>query len=235
MPNPASLNNLSFAYLVNNDLYIQVGETSATAIWENIGQLNVATYVTVNGQYQNIWNADTKVDKVTTSGLYRLYGIGSNGETALYEIASTDGSTKTEKRIPMYRWKQNAGLEDTNLCLTTGTPINNYQCATKKYVDDNSKWWKHTVSIEDMDTGAFPIPGLIFYSKSSTQITDSSQIPVGMFGGNPSYNMLYFNDGEIIKKIQFIENSNPDITYVMPENIFSPYVYDDVEEATIIN
>lgn len=50
-PAPSTLNNLTLAYIIGDDLYIQVGSTSQNAQWLNMGPLNVATLVTVNGQY----------------------------------------------------------------------------------------------------------------------------------------------------------------------------------------
>lgn len=58
LPTPTSLGNLTVAYLVGAetpyDLYIQIGETSATAVWKNMGALNVGTYVTIDGNYVNV-------------------------------------------------------------------------------------------------------------------------------------------------------------------------------------
>lgn len=65
LPTPTSLNNTTVAYLVNDDLYIQIGATPETAVWENIGPLNVATLVTTNGEYQNTWETNTKLDVYT--------------------------------------------------------------------------------------------------------------------------------------------------------------------------
>ena len=68
LPTPASLNNLTIAYLVGAstpyDLYVQIGSTSATATWNNAGPFNAATLVTVNGKAQNVWSADTKVNSL---------------------------------------------------------------------------------------------------------------------------------------------------------------------------
>lgn len=88
LPTPASLGNLTMAYLVGNDrhLYIQVGSTSATAVWMDMGVLNVATYVTVSGQYQNTWDADTKLDKITTGGSNRVYAVDANGNQITYQV-----------------------------------------------------------------------------------------------------------------------------------------------------
>lgn len=58
LPTPTSLGNLTVAYLVGAetpyDLYIQIGETSETAVWKNMGALNVGTYVTIDGNYVNV-------------------------------------------------------------------------------------------------------------------------------------------------------------------------------------
>lgn len=84
LPTPASLSNLTIAYLVGSaapyDLYIQVGSTSDEAVWENVGLLNAATYVLVNGVGQNVWDADTKLDKKTVSSGRHLYQTTSGGQ-----------------------------------------------------------------------------------------------------------------------------------------------------------
>ena len=78
LPTPQSLQNLTVAYLIEHtggddqandhyDLYIQVGNSSQTAVWNNVGPFNAATLVTVNGSGQNVWDADTKLNKPTGS------------------------------------------------------------------------------------------------------------------------------------------------------------------------
>lgn len=84
LPTPASLGDLTIAYLVGAsapyDLYIQIGSTSASAIWNNMGPLNVATLVSSGGQYQNFWDADTKLDKDTSTTEYnQVYVKSANG------------------------------------------------------------------------------------------------------------------------------------------------------------
>lgn len=96
LPTPPSvLNNTSIAYLVGTaepyELYIQVGETPATAQWQPMGPLNVATLVTVGGSYQNIWDADTKLDKNTAwdskTTAYVKYPTGSQGNKEITSAA----------------------------------------------------------------------------------------------------------------------------------------------------
>ena len=86
LPTPASLGNLTVAYLVGPnqpyDLYIQVGETSSVASWTNTGPFNAGTLVYVNGIGQNVWDADTKVTRLTPESGDRIYyqsGAGIDG------------------------------------------------------------------------------------------------------------------------------------------------------------
>lgn len=71
LPKPTELQDLTIAFLVGTsepyDLYMQIGtaEDYSKVIWQNLGPLNLATLVTVNGQYQNTWNADSKKDAFT--------------------------------------------------------------------------------------------------------------------------------------------------------------------------
>lgn len=127
LPDPEQVQNLTVAFLVGTaepyELYIQVGSTSATAEWMNMGVLNVATYVSVGGQYQNTWDADTKLDKVSTaSGFNQAYVKGYTGAQTMTDISQTPKNWS----LPSY---------DGNGCLKTNTPEANTDCANKAYVD----------------------------------------------------------------------------------------------------
>lgn len=93
MLSPGQLNNLTYAYLVGTavpyDLYIQVGENVATAYWLNTGPLNVSTLVSVNGEYVNIWDADTKVDKITPYNAPAAITVRPDGSYVGYTIYGT--------------------------------------------------------------------------------------------------------------------------------------------------
>ena len=83
LPTPSVLGALEAAYLVDRDLYIQVGTTPETAVWTNLGPLNVSTLVEVEGEYVGEWNADTKVDKVDPEEIdsVSVYGVSpENGD-----------------------------------------------------------------------------------------------------------------------------------------------------------
>ena len=73
LPPPSILNNVTAAFLIGTqspyDLYVQVGATPEVSTWQNTGPFNIGTMVTVGGQYQNIWDSDTKLDKAATNAL----------------------------------------------------------------------------------------------------------------------------------------------------------------------
>lgn len=93
LPTPESLANLSVAYLVGTaepyTLWIQIGETSETAIWTDVGPFNAATLVFVNGSAQNVWDADTKLDKVTATTSYQqVYSKFPNGTQTMMNVSA---------------------------------------------------------------------------------------------------------------------------------------------------
>lgn len=138
LPSPADLNNLTIAYLVNGDLYIQFGETPQTATWNNVGPFNVGTMVTVNGVYQNVWDANTKAPaKAPTAGKRQVYT--STGESSTWEtIMTVPNAQKTPGVIPVYVSAQEGtgANETTKGYLVSNIPKNDYHVATKNYVDN---------------------------------------------------------------------------------------------------
>ena len=78
------------------DILIAVKDspTQSIADWDLVHtELNSATMVTVGGEAQVNWEADTKLDKVTTTygnNVHRLYAIGSQGQQ--YVITTTDSN-----------------------------------------------------------------------------------------------------------------------------------------------
>ena len=93
LPTPESLGNLTIAYLVGTaspyTLYIQVGSTSAAAIWQNMGALNVATYVTVDGVYQNVLEMNTYQSKIR---LIQLNGTSGTLTTEQLNLLRADNN-----------------------------------------------------------------------------------------------------------------------------------------------
>lgn len=121
LPNPSSLHDLSQAYLVgdSNILYIQVGETPDTAIWTNMGPLNVGTYVTAGGQFQGIWDSDTKLNKKTDDGTYVYTHIGSS-QSHQAMSGNYDGNT--------------VALRTNGGQLRCAFAENDYDCVNKAYL-----------------------------------------------------------------------------------------------------
>lgn len=158
LPTPASLNNLTVAYLVGAtspyDLYVQVGSTSDEAVWTNTGPFNAATAVSVNGKFQNIWDADTKVSKYTgTNGLFRVYGVDSNNNERIIDVATSD-TVSYAGNLAYFR-SSTSGTVQPRGFLITHNPENPYQAATKDYVDTQiealggggSKIYRHWITI----------------------------------------------------------------------------------------
>lgn len=127
LPDPEVIGDLTVAYLVGTEepytLYVQVGTNSRVAEWLNAGPLNVATMVTVNGQYQNTWNADTKLDKVSTpTSNNQAYVKSYNGTQSMVDISQTPSAWK----LASYDGQGN---------LKTNTPLADNDCVTKGYAD----------------------------------------------------------------------------------------------------
>lgn len=95
LPDPEEIQDLEVAYLVGPGssspyhLWIQVGTNYENAVWHDLGVLNLATYTTVNGQFQNVWDADTKLDVQTfTSQDDMAYIKTANGQFDMRNVSS---------------------------------------------------------------------------------------------------------------------------------------------------
>ena len=143
LPSPSTLKNLTIAYLLGTqvpyDLYIQVGENSNVAQWVNSGPFNAATLVSSGGVYQNIWNADTKVDKYTgMGGVSRSYGVDAENNPMTYaHTVNSDGGTVGQIATYVYSNFGDTLTDPTRNggMLLTNDPVKPYQAANKNYVD----------------------------------------------------------------------------------------------------
>lgn len=113
------------AYLVkdNENNYIIWVALPEDDTWEQAGPVQ-ASVVVVGGNIVSEFNADTKVDKVSTAGEPRAYTIGANGQQTIttVDIDSTDAYSI-------------AGRTSTGT-VRVGTPVADNDATTKKYVDD---------------------------------------------------------------------------------------------------
>ena len=168
LPLPSTLDNLTVAYLVEHtsgtdqandhyDLYVQVGESSETALWENMGPFNAATLVTVDGVSQNVWSADTKVTKYTVDesivrGRKYAYVATGSGDTHV-QLANQD-SRMNSGNIVVYG-DTNSGTATPSGLISTGQPRNAWNTVPKNYAhslptylsDSEKETWKTTLGI----------------------------------------------------------------------------------------
>lgn len=113
------------AYLVRNSennyiIWVALIEDNT---WEQAGPLQ-ASVVTVGGNIVSQFNADTKLDKITTPGELRAYGINANGVQTTYKVKSDN--------IDAYSIAQRNGSGE----IRCATPQSDVMAANKKYVDD---------------------------------------------------------------------------------------------------
>lgn len=196
LPDPEVIGDLTVAYLVGTaepyDLYIQVGSNSRVATWLDVGPLNVATMVTVNGQYQNTWNADTKLDKIPLSeapGNSIIYGRNHLGNSHYYLV---DGSGKYPSCVPTYnRSSTNQGIlktsepEADNDCVNKGYADANYGPITAPVVDQMTSWDDGDYfSIQD--SYYYTIHTFAIYQYQDHTYTINFK-PVSMFTGDDSW------------------------------------------------
>lgn len=129
LPSPIELNNPTASYLVGTEapynLYIQVGDTPQEAVWTDVGELNAATLVLVGGQYQNIWNADSKLDKDSSVTTYnQAYIKAAEG----YQAAINVTKQVVGSAIPQRR-------DDGNITIPA-IPQQDTDATSRKYVVD---------------------------------------------------------------------------------------------------
>lgn len=134
LPDPDEM-QMGDAYLVLHDptppsyydLYIIIEDQNNAGhfVWQNTGGLGWGTTVSVGGNAVTSWDADTKVDKVTTTGTWeRAYIVNQSGVQGVKNITNSYGGDTIALR---------AG--DGNLMVSL-TPSSNYHATSKKYVDD---------------------------------------------------------------------------------------------------
>lgn len=243
LPDPASLDNLTIAYLIGSAppyiLYAQIGESSDTARWENLGSLNAATYVLVDGVGQNVWDADTKVDKYTPTDGY-MYGYAVTSYGAQYMVKITDtliGNAIARRTV--------------NGQLRAQNPVEQYDVVNKNYFDNNAVRWgnaawpKNSVPAKD-SSGASVYCGLATspnalsiaqYDNSARLKTMDSPLPQDSsydpYNAIPASQFFEYTNYKITRyKYRFPANSTasksfaPILSYFKPGNIIRIYPED---------
>ena len=148
LPTPTSLQNLSIAYLVgtNKELYIQIGETPETATWNNMGILNVATYVTVDGQYVNVLEMNQYQNKIR---FLQLTGTSGTLTSQQINLLRSDNTNYIIVDNELYNCND---LQDTNGYLVythTGADTNNnVNIKTLSITLTNNSWSIQTTPVQ---------------------------------------------------------------------------------------
>ena len=148
LPTPTSLQNLSIAYLVgtNKELYIQIGETPETATWNNMGILNVATYVTVNGQYVNVLEMNQYQNKIR---FLQLTGTSGTLTSQQINLLRSDNTNYIIVDNELYNCND---LQDANGYLvythTGADASNNVNIKTLSITLTNNNWSIQTTPVQ---------------------------------------------------------------------------------------
>lgn len=168
LPLPSTIGNVTYAYLVGTSapyaLWVQVGETPETSVWMNMGPLNVATMVEVDGEFQNIWNADTKVDKVDPGEIDTdtVYGVTPEGQAVFSVSAAVDQNTIAQRNergsllvaVPQAQFEAvNKGYADT-----TYAPNKPTSGSRKVWIAGTAggQWTQVADGGKDISNGAIP-------------------------------------------------------------------------------
>lgn len=159
LPEPTEIKNLSVGYLVGAtkpyDLYIQVGEDSETAEWTNTGPFNAATLVLADGIAQNVWNANTKVDKYTPTDTYQYaYTVKSGGTQSMVKIGDTLIGNAIVRRTADGQ-------------IRAAAPVSGNDVVNKTHFDNNAVRWNDTNFYANTVPGKNGSGSSTFYTLSS--------------------------------------------------------------------
>lgn len=169
IPTPPELNDLTKAYLVGAsapyNLYVQIGSTSATAAWENVGPFNIGTVVTVNGEVQNTWEANTKLDKLSRSGsnsepifAYGQYVSSFDPQERQISISVQNYANRPYKGqlAKYYSSSQNITEMSGDGYLYVKNPISDFHATNKVYVDSTIQTAIENIEIS-IPTGSYVV------------------------------------------------------------------------------
>jgi hypothetical protein len=136
--------------------------------------------VTAGGQYQNTWNADTKLDKRTeTTSNNQAYVKSYNGSQSLVDINQSPSPWK----IACY---------NGDSCLSTNYPTEDGHCASKSYVDDIQYWNSIEESLSGMDDEFY------FTLDAYCQYQVSASIKITYIRDGQTYrDIINFNTGSL--------------------------------------
>lgn len=208
---PASTND---AYLVGleGDYSIYLYSTVSSQ-WYNAGPFNAGTQVIDAGVLVKTWDADTKLDKVTTTGSNKVYGINSSGVQRTYIIRVDPQPTNASYKNQIVQYDI-TGNENVNngLIRIAETPLEDYHTASKKYVDTRNRYYR-TSGMVDLGNGVTAFLSLVSNEQINTWddfLTETSLewIPVTGYTSEG-----YVDDGVLPVAIKYMGLSD----YSIPE------------------
>lgn len=125
LPDPTTM-DATDAYLVQIeggfDLWIIIGTEQSNFMWLNTGHLGAGTTISVDGNTVSDWNADTKLDKVTSTGSNRAYTVDGAGVQRMRYVSATP----LAEAIAAYNSKSR---------LQTTAPLEGWDCVNKSHLD----------------------------------------------------------------------------------------------------
>lgn len=150
LPTPETLKDLTKAYLVGSstpyNLYIQVGSTSAEAIWTDMGNLNVGTYVTVDGNYVNVLEMSNYQPKIK-SVILSVTSTATSGTITQEELNILQADTNNTLTInnEIYRLSGN-GSTDGVLDYSCSDTVNGIVITKVVSINLNNLSWVLNIS-----------------------------------------------------------------------------------------
>ena len=192
----ATTMNMGDAYIVYEEgqshLYIITGESQDRYIWQDSGVLSAGTTITVAGSAVSSWNADTKLDKITsTSGRVRLYGIDKNGNQKTYFASMSVGGNQIDEIITRGSQGQ---------VFVRATPTNNNEAVSKQYVDDAIDTALDSIDSGGSSSSLVDITSLVSYD--GDEYSFSLSINLDAMDGEVGYD--YYGNPNEYKFVTFI-------------------------------
>ena len=128
----ASFNGLTIG---DSLLSTEIGEGGTRLDWQEM--IDQAVEKTIANDIES--TLDTRyVQQNDSKGARRFYSIDRNGQQTIAVGADVDQACHSGN-VAMYM-NDNNGKNEPRAALVSKTPVNDYQVANKKYVDDNSCW-----------------------------------------------------------------------------------------------
>ena len=156
------------------DLWINIFSNGVQA-WQGTGRVAAGTYIFENEQPINTFNADTKVDKISTSGANRLYGIDSTGNQKTYTIRVDPQTTSIVYKNQVVQYDVTSGNSVNNgLIRVAETPIEDYHTASKAYVDNRYRLYRHDINFIVDDSGDTYTCYFTLYNTQATTMNNST-------------------------------------------------------------